>query len=166
VNQYSPLLRSIAWGFRLSSEHAADAEQTTWLKFVKHIGSIREPEKVAGWLASTMRRECLQALRSGRREQPVENCGAEYIGPAGSVESSILIAEERELLWAAVDRLPHRQAQVIRQLSAVPPPSYREVSKALSMAIGTIGPTRANALVRLREMLDEPFEPGVVRKAS
>jgi DNA-directed RNA polymerase specialized sigma24 family protein len=36
---------------------------------------------------------------------------------------------------------------------ASPPPSYTDVSAALGMPIGSIGPTRARCLARLRELM-------------
>src|SRR4051794_12825258 len=63
VAEFGPMMRSIAAGFRLTAEEAADAAQTTWLRLLKHIGRIREPDRIAGWLATTMRRECGRTLR-------------------------------------------------------------------------------------------------------
>jgi DNA-directed RNA polymerase specialized sigma24 family protein len=56
VIRYGGLLRAIARDFRLSQEQASDAAQNTWMRLVESIGKVREPEKLGGWLASTMRR--------------------------------------------------------------------------------------------------------------
>jgi len=39
--------------------------QNTWLRLVGHLDRINEPEHLAGWLATTARRECLHVLRRG-----------------------------------------------------------------------------------------------------
>ena len=39
-------------------------------------------------------------------------------------------------------------------LAADPAPSYEEIGAALDMPIGSIGPTRARALARLRRAID------------
>jgi RNA polymerase sigma factor (sigma-70 family) len=153
VTQYDGLLRSVAHSFRLSPEHAGDAAQTTWLRLIQNVGKVREPEKLGGWLASTMRRECIRALRHQQREQPVEEFFGEYAGDA--VDTRLLLAERDALLWSAVDRLPERQRALLIALSASPAPSYKEVGERLGMAIGSIGPTRGKALRRLRELLAE-----------
>jgi hypothetical protein len=56
VIRYGGLLRAIARDFRLSQEQASDAAQNTWMRLVESIGKVREPEKLGGWPASTMRR--------------------------------------------------------------------------------------------------------------
>jgi len=42
---------------------------------------------------------------------------------------------------------------LLRLLTADPQPAYEEISAALDMPIGSIGPTRQRALGRLREQL-------------
>jgi DNA-directed RNA polymerase specialized sigma24 family protein len=73
----------------------------------------------------------------------------------------MLLAERDFLLWSALDRLPARQRQVLAALATTPTPSYKEVSTALSMAIGSVGPTRQRALRRMRGLLCE--QDGVQR---
>ena len=51
-----------------------------------------------------------------------------------------------------VDQLPTTVASLLRMLSADSPLSYIEISEALSMPIGSIGPTRARALEQLRQL--------------
>jgi DNA-directed RNA polymerase specialized sigma24 family protein len=62
-------------------------------------------------------------------------------------------AEEAAALWRAAQRLPGRCRQLLRILMASPPPSYAEVAAALDVPIGSIGPTRARCLERLRQEL-------------
>jgi RNA polymerase sigma factor (sigma-70 family) len=155
VRQYDGLLRSVAVGFRLSRDEGADAAQTTWLRLVEHIGTLREPEKLAGWLAVTMRRECIRLVGRKRRERLTEDFewSDAPVDAGEGVDARVLLAERNAELWQAVDLLPDRQRQLLHALSATPPPSYRQVGAALSMAVGTIGPTRAKALRRLRHLL-------------
>ena len=56
-------------------------------------------------------------------------------------------------LWASFSRLPTRDQALLRLLAVDPSPSYQEISAALGMPIGSIGPTRARALERLRREL-------------
>jgi RNA polymerase sigma factor (sigma-70 family) len=155
VRQYDGLLRSVAAGFRLSREEGADAAQTTWLRLVEHIGSVREPAKLAGWLSVTMRRECIRLVGRTRRERLTADFEWTDSPADGgeSVDTGVLRAERDAELWEAVDLLPPRQRDLVLALSATPPPSYQQVGAALSMAVGTIGPTRAKALRRLRDLL-------------
>jgi DNA-directed RNA polymerase specialized sigma24 family protein len=63
-----------------------------------------------------------------------------------------MVGEQQRLLTGLVAQLPVRQQLLLRLLSADPPLPYRDISEALSMPIGSIGPTRARALEHLRRL--------------
>jgi DNA-directed RNA polymerase specialized sigma24 family protein len=52
-----------------------------------------------------------------------------------------------------LNALSDRCRRLLRVLAASPPPSYAEVSQALGMAVGSIGPIRARCLAQLREAM-------------
>jgi RNA polymerase sigma factor (sigma-70 family) len=155
VARYSGLLWGVTRAHRLGTADAADVVQTTWLRLVEHLPQIRKPEGIGSWLATTARRECLGLLRSGARCQPSEemellvDAGAEH----AELDSALLTAERDAELWAAFNRLPTRDQALLRLLAVDSPPSYQEISAALGMPIGSIGPTRARSLERLRREL-------------
>lgn len=154
VSRYGGLLRAIARGFRLSPEEAADAAQTTWLHLLEHVERLRDPERVAGWLSSAMRHECIRLIKNRNREQLTDVDVFDRVEvDHDKLDTDLLRAERDAALWEAVGRLPTRQRQLLRMLALTPTPSYDEVSARLSIAIGAIGPTRGRALVRLRGML-------------
>ena len=155
VERYSGLLWAVARAHRLSAADGADVVQTTWLRLIEHLPQIRNREGIGSWLATTARRECLRTLRSGARCQPSEemqllvDAGADH----AELDSALLTAERDAELWAAFSRLPARDQALLRLLAVDSPPSYQEISAALDMPIGSIGPTRARALERLRREL-------------
>ncbi|HEV7824589.1 MAG TPA: sigma-70 family RNA polymerase sigma factor [Mycobacteriales bacterium] len=155
VTQYGGLLRAVARRFRLTDEQAADAAQITWTRLVENIGKVREPEKLPGWLACTMSRECIRLVNGRRHEQLTDDWSRSRSGQDQAPDEPVLVAERNAELWSAVDRLPARQREVIRALAVEPPPSYEQVGAALSVAVGSIGPTRQRALRRLRGYLAE-----------
>jgi DNA-directed RNA polymerase specialized sigma24 family protein len=76
-------------------------------------------------------------------------------------EQSVLDSEEAaaqservRFLWQEFEALGERCRQLLRVLIASPPPSYQEVSAALGIAVGSIGPMRQRCLRRLRARLD------------
>jgi RNA polymerase sigma factor (sigma-70 family) len=152
VGEFGPMLRSIAAGFRLGPEESADAAQTTWLNFLLHIDRIREPERVGGWLAITMRHECLRLVRQNPRELALEDWM--LTGDDDGLVERVARDERDRTLWNAVDRLPAHQRNLVRALARDPEPSYRQVAAAMSIPVGSIGPTRARALGRLGRMLE------------
>jgi RNA polymerase sigma factor (sigma-70 family) len=153
--QYSGLLRAIARQFRLGDEQAADAAQTTWMRLVENIKRVRDPERLAGWLATTMRRECIRVANQRRDEILTDDCADTRFGHSEAADVDMLLAERNALIWSAVERLPERQRRVVHALADEPPPSYDEVAAALSIPVGAIGPTRQRALRKLRLLLAE-----------
>lgn len=153
VDQFMGMLWAIARAHRLPTADAADAVQTTWLRLAEHIDRIREPDRVGAWLATTMRRQCLRCLRRSGRELPASDAVVlDLAVPAtAGPESEVLRSERDTLLCAAVESLPERCRRLLRLLMADPPPSYEQVSAALDMPVGSIGPTRARCLERLRQ---------------
>jgi RNA polymerase sigma factor (sigma-70 family) len=71
VDRFSGLLWAICRAFRLNSADTGDVCQLTWLCLLKKLDSIRDPERLPGWLATTCRRECLVLLRRNRRLNPI-----------------------------------------------------------------------------------------------
>jgi RNA polymerase sigma factor (sigma-70 family) len=153
VDEFGSLVWSIARAHRLGSSDAADVSQTTWLRLAEHLSRIREPERVGGWLAATARHECLRLLRRSQRELPLGDDLPEPTGPGVPMPAARLIRDERAAaIWNAFAQLPDRCQSLLRVLMADNPRSYEEVSESLEMPIGSIGPTRARCLERLRRL--------------
>src|SRR6516165_11691830 len=66
VERYSPLIWSICRRYRLDRADADDVGQSVWLHLVDQLGKIREPAALAGWLATTTRRERGRLVRAAR----------------------------------------------------------------------------------------------------
>jgi RNA polymerase sigma factor (sigma-70 family) len=150
VERFTARVRAVARTHRLSAHDVDDVIQTTWLRLLEHIESVREPAALGAWLDTTARRESLRVIRDARRVCPTDEDlrGDEPGGPTG--EHELLEAEQRAILSAGVERLPATQRRLIAALLAEPPRSYAEISKALDTPTGSIGPTRARSLARLR----------------
>jgi len=155
VERYSGLLWAVVRAHRLSAADGADVVQTTWLRLIEHLPQIRNREGIGSWLATTARRECLRLLRSGGRCHPSDEMQLLVDASAdhAEIDSALLTAERDAELWAAFSRLPARDQALLRLLAVDSPPSYQEISAALEMPIGSIGPTRARSLERLRREL-------------
>lgn len=155
VGRYTGLLWSIARGFRLSVADASDTVQTTWLKLVENLDRIADPERLPAWLATTMRRECLQLIRRAGRQRLSDDwpVAADLADPAPPVDEGLLRAERDRALLAALVTLSERCQRLLRVLMASPPPAYTEVAAALDIPIGSIGPTRQRCLGQLRAVV-------------
>ena len=155
VGRYTGYLWAVTRSFRLDTAQAADVVQTTWLRLVEHLDDIAEPEHLGAWLGTTTRRECLRLLRRERREHLVDTDAMnDLVDPvAAPVDASLLLAEQAATLEAAFAQLGQRCQQLLRLSMLVRALSYEEMSAALDMPIGSIGPTRGRCLQRLRRLL-------------
>lgn len=153
VQEFGGMIWSIARGHRLCDADAADVAQATWLKLLDHLDRLRDPAVVGAWLATTARRECLAVLRYGRRTMPCAESPIEQAS-TGSPDDRLLTSERDRALWRGFLQLPTSDQVLLRTLVADPRPAYEEVSAALDMPVGSIGPTRARALGRLRRQIE------------
>jgi RNA polymerase sigma factor (sigma-70 family) len=157
VERYSRLVWAVARSFRLSNADAADVTQTTWLRLVEKLDTIKDPDHLAGWLATTAKREALRILRLAGRESPAFEETEELPGPdewlAQDPETLALLDDEYRRLWRAYAGLSESCRTLLWLVTVVPLGSYAEVSAALGMPIGSIGPTRNRCLDRLRSQL-------------
>lgn len=155
VERYNRLVWSVARSFRLSTADAADAVQMTWMRLVENLDRITEPERLASWLGTTVRRECLQHLRrSGRAQIDAATDILEVVpDTAPPVDTALLDDERDRALWAAMGMLGGKCQQLLRVLMASPPPSYSAVAAALDMPIGSIGPARQRCLAQLKKII-------------
>jgi RNA polymerase sigma factor (sigma-70 family) len=155
VDRYTGLLWSVARAHRLRPSDAADVVQTTWLRLVEHLHQIRDPDRLTPWLITTARRECLRLLGLARREEvgAAEDVAVNMIDDRDmELDAGLLIDERDALLWQCLRQLSERCQMILRILMASPPPSYADVSDALGLPVGSIGPTRGRCLDRLREL--------------
>ena len=127
-SRYAGLVWSIARSHRLGPADAADVSQTVWLRLVEHLRSLRDPEHVGGWLATTTRHECLRVIRRAGRELPDEDAAVELPIPDQSPEWLVLSDESRRLVWLALGRLSMRCQTLLRAPSASPDASYAEIA--------------------------------------
>ena len=154
VDRYQSLLWSVARSYRLSDSDAQDVIQTTWLRLVEHLGSLRDAEALAGWLGTTVRRECLQLFRrSGRISTTNGDEWEQVVDPAPPIDHALLVDERDAALWRALTALSDRCQRLLRILMASPPPAYGAVAAALDMPVGSIGPSRQRCLERLRRVV-------------
>lgn len=155
VDKYGSRVWAVARAHRLNAADADDVFQMSFLRLVTHIDTIREPNRLGAWLATTARHECLAVLRRAGRAIPSNDDavmdGADVLLP--SVESKLLADERQAELHAALIQLSEPCQRLLRVLMGDPEPTYEEVSLALDMPIGSIGPTRGRCLKHLRRAM-------------
>src|SRR6185312_5551554 len=153
VERYAPLIWSICRRHGLGDADAEDVGQNVWLKLVSQLGTIRVPAALPGWLATTTRRECGRLVRAAPRARETGQAdGTQAIADdhAPAAEEELLAAERHAALREALTHLPPCCRQLIALLAQDPAPSYAQVSARLGIPAGSIGPSRARCLDKLR----------------
>lgn len=154
VARYAGLVAGIAHRYGLPAADLRDVSQTVWLRCVEHLAGLREPRALPAWLVATTRHECLRVLRGSRRVVASDGVGeqvvADEVDLAAGVEEELLAAQRRAALRAAFSTLPPRWRELLELLLADPPLPYVQISDRLQIPVGSIGPTRARCLERLR----------------
>lgn len=151
VRRYAHLVWAVARSHRLTDADAADVTQATWLTLSEQLPSLREPESLPGWLCTTARRESLRVLKVRRREEPTGLYGQEPTSVHGAdPEAHVVRSDTFARMWRAFAELPERCQRLLRVLVFAPERSYAQVSEALGMPVGSIGPRRSRCLESLR----------------
>ena len=154
VERYKRLVYSIPLRAGLAPEDAADVFQTVFVQLLEHLRTIREPQGLAAWLITTAKRCSWRSLHERQREPAAEDFGS-------LAEEWLLGAHPDESLWAdqalvreALELVGERCKELLRLLYFDPAaPSYEAISRRLKMPPGSVGPTRARCLHKMREIL-------------
>ena len=154
VERYIPLVWKICLRYHLSAADIEDVGGTVWLGLFEQLGRLREPAALPGWLATTTQRECLRVLKESRRYELFGGDPGDGVVPAEAdkamIEEEILLAERNAKLRAALAELAEDDRRLLTLLLNDPPLPYARISEILGMPQGSIGPTRARCLARLR----------------
>lgn len=162
MDKYERLVFSIPLNYGLSREDAADISQLTFTIFMQSMDSLREDSRLGAWLATVARRHSWRLMEKNRREKAraSEDLAESDLADDGA---AMLFGGDAPERWETIEWLDQGLSKIggrCRKLITVlyfdeDEPSYIDVAKKLDMPMGSIGPTRARCLKRLREVLEE-----------
>lgn len=151
VRRFDGLVRGIARAHGLNEADAADVCQAVWIRLVTKIDCIRQPDRLAGWLATTARYESIRVLQQRQRSIPTtETDVLDTVNDTDDPSVHVGDGERDDALRQQIETLPHQYRRLLAMLLCDPQPTYREISDALAMPLGSIGPTRQRCLALLR----------------
>lgn len=146
---HSAALRMLGYG-----PEAEDAVQDTFLIALRHIGELKDPQAVVGWLLTVLRRCCLQQLRRKRGEVLTAEVPDRPDDRAG-IEERLEKVALREWVWGALHKLPEplQATAMLRYFGSYQ--SYEELAAILAVPIGTVRSRLSQSKRKLAEMLLE-----------
>lgn len=145
----------------LTAEDRAEALQDMTVTALRSIHNLRDPERLASWTYTIARRAALNVRRERRRAEPIEpDRRLEWIpSPNPPVDEIRACLEDERHVRRALRELSDACRGLITRLFLVEPrPSYRELSREMRMPMGSIGPTLARCLEKLRRALESVSE--------
>ena len=163
VMRYQRLVYAIARNAGLDVEQAADVFQRVFAALVESLDKIEQPAQIGAWLATTARHE---AWRLSRRERAAYRVHGESIDQADEIadaellpEALVLRLEQQHHVRTALASLDERCRRLLQLLFyRSDSPAYSEIASVLGIREGSIGPTRARCLHKLRRRLEPDLD--------
>lgn len=159
LDRYERLVYSIPLNYGLTVADAADIAQRTFTIFLRQMHDLDDDSNLAAWLATVARRRSWRLLEQSKRERVGSEADLSeklFAIPDKRGERRLDRAEALEWLEQGLRRLDDRCRRLLLALYFSPEkPSYAEVAQQFDMAVGSVGPTRARCLERLKELLQD-----------
>lgn len=161
VRRYERLVLSVGRSYRLSDEDLGDVFQEVFTALLKGLPRLRDPRSLCRWISSTTDRIARTVALRSRREQArsvsVEDdtrTASELTSEEAAIGADLERLETMALVQLALGAISDRCRKLLHALyQEEPVPSYSELSTRLGVPIGSLGPTRARCLDRLRANL-------------
>lgn len=161
VDRHQRLVYAVCRGAGLDADQADDVFMDCFSRLLRHLPELEEPGRVRAWLLTTARRLSIDFLRRSRRQDPLDTTPTRLVDPGEIASESLERLERCDLVHRAVQRLDDRCRELLRLLYlGEEPVAYEAVAQRLRMPLGSIGPTRARCLEKLRilylELSEDP----------
>ena len=160
VREQGGLIHAVAFSFGLSDADREDLFQSACLAAVRSITTLRDPTRLSSWVYTLTYRLAIDTHRKGRElplsDLPDPNVPMEALRLEPTVAEDLVRLEEIARLRDAIGLLDPRCRRLLEALYLEdPPPSYLEISGRDGIPVGSIGPTRARCLAKVRILLEE-----------
>lgn len=160
VRRHERLVYAVGRSWRLSDEDMADVFQEVFAALVKSLPRLRDARALVRWLsvtaeriarATALKRRREHALLASDEESPLD----QRAGDDEPVGADLELLERQAMVRLAFGGLSERCRRLLHALYYEDPaPAYSELSKRLGVPIGSLGPTRARCMDKLRELAD------------
>jgi RNA polymerase sigma factor (sigma-70 family) len=160
VGRYQRLVYTVVRRIGLDEHGAADVFQTVFSRLIQHLPRISDPQRLHAWIVTTAKREALLQRKLGQRSVSTTRLddaldeGTDWDLPDESpiAEDALDDLQQANQVRNALDRLDVRCRELLMLLfreddDKVP---YDEVARRMGISVGSIGPTRARCLEKLK----------------
>ncbi len=167
VKRYQRLVYAIVRRIGHDDHTAADVFQAVFSRLVTHLPRIVDPSRLQAWIVTTAKREALlQRTRSHRYvsmtlddDDGHEGAAAwDMADDAAQPDESLAALQQAEQVRRALEQLDARCQALLKLLFNDDDLQlgYDEIAQRLGTPTGSIGPTRARCLGKLRGLVTQP----------
>ena len=150
VERFSRYVYAIAvQAFRLSPQDAEDVFQEVFARVYQHLDRLRDDAAIRPWIAQLTRRVCIDRLRAGGRESPVDQDGLEW----GAEDETLAGLDEALTVRAGLDAVGDPCRDILDRFFARDE-SYKTIGEALDLPAGTIASRISRCLSKLKSILE------------
>jgi RNA polymerase sigma factor (sigma-70 family) len=154
VQRYRRLIYTIPLRFGMPATAAEEIFQEVCLILLQNLHTIRDNTRLSSWLVTVTRRACIEHWRRGPPPGDIDALGDHIDERNSDLEEKLLSLERRHTLQQALEQLDERCRRLLEVLFlSENPPSYAEIAREMGMLEGSVGPTRARCLDKLREFI-------------
>jgi len=159
IARYQRLVFSIPRRVGLDTDLSAEVFQQVFTILLERLDQIERPMYIGAWLATTARREARRVRWRERNSSLAlgldEHSDDDILDTALLPDEVLLRLEEQHKIRAAVAALDDRCRTLLTLLFYQPePPAYADIAVTIGATEGSVGPTRARCLQKLRRLLD------------
>jgi RNA polymerase sigma factor (sigma-70 family) len=154
VKRYTPLIDSVCAQYRLSFSDAEEVSQVVWLRLFENLARLRDARAMPGWIKTTTRNQALRVLSARRQAEPMDPSVLVTLAlkdPDEGVDGDLLRKERRRAVLDGLAELTPKHRRLLELLHAERRVSYQDISNTLGIPTGSIGPSRARCLDKLRK---------------
>jgi RNA polymerase sigma factor (sigma-70 family) len=160
VLRYQRLIYTIPIRGGLDEQQAAEVFQTVFVRLVEHLPRIEQPDRLQAWLVTTAKRETWRLTRRQRQAAvalSIDDEDSQELPDDVPLPHEVAQKlEEQHTVRVALERLENPCRTLLTALFYQDdPPAYSELAASLGIPTGSIGPTRARCLQKLRSLLDK-----------
>lgn len=163
VQRYQRLVYAIVLRIGLDEHGAADVFQTVFTRLILHLPRIADPQSLQGWIVTTTKREALLQRKLGKRNVSTtiaddatgDDADWDFADTSPIAEQALDDLQQQVMVRDGLDRLDARCRDLLLLIFCDEDDklSYEEVARRLGISVGSIGPTRARCLDKLRALV-------------
>lgn len=161
VKRYQRLVYAIVRRMDMDEHACADVFQTVFSRLYENLPRIEDPSRLQAWIVTTAKREGLLQRRRALRHvsfTPIDDedeASIDIEDEAARPDEATERLQMANLVRNALEALDVRCRDLLTMLyaddEAVP---YDEIAARLAIPVGSIGPTRARCLAKLRGLVE------------